>query len=148
MRLTEHFTLEEMQRSANAEALHIDNTIPDKLVSNALRVAVVLETIREHFGKPIDVLSCYRSPEVNAAVGGSSKSAHMNALAADGRIKGVSVKEICEWVRDNVPDYDQIIYEFGEQGWFHVGLSYGSPRKQALTAVKENGKTVYKAGII
>ncbi len=148
MRLTEHFTKGEMEYSANAIAKGLDNTMPDKLISNALRIAVVMEKIRAYFGLPIEVLSCYRAPSVNFAVGGSPTSAHLNALACDFRIKGVSVLAICIWIRDNIEDFDQVIYEFGEQGWCHIGLSYGSPRKQALTARRHDGKTVYQQGLL
>ena len=148
MRLTQHFTKEELEKSAKAEKLSLVNVIPDKLISNALRVAVVLEKIRENYNKPIRVLSCYRAPEVNAAVGGSKTSAHLNALAADFVIEGESNKKICEWIRDHMEDYDQIIYEFGEGGWCHIGLSYNSPRHMPLTAKKVDGKTEYTIGIV
>jgi hypothetical protein len=149
MRLTEHFTSEEMCRSARAEELGLDNKIPDKYISCALRVAIVLERIRAHWNKPLTVLSCYRSEEVNREVGGSSTSAHLKALAADFRIEGVPVIDICRWAIENVQQADQVIYEFGPNGWVHIGLvSVGTPRNQALTAVKEGGRTVYKPGII
>ena len=148
MRLTEHFTKEEMEKSSKATVLGLDNTMPDKYISNALRVAVVLEKIREHFNLPITILSCYRSPEVNQKVGGAKTSAHLQALAADFIIKGISNRKICEWVVFNITDFDQIIYEFGETGWCHIGLSYNSPRKQILSASKtEDGKTHYQCGL-
>lgn len=144
-RLTENFTVEEMQFSATAARLGLDNTCPLELLPNVERVAGCLEEVREYFGKPVRVLSCYRSPEVNTAVGGSSNSAHRIALAADFTIPGFSVDEIAKWCSENIPDFDQVISEFGQ--WVHMGLATKNPRRQTLTAVKVGGKTVYRVGL-
>lgn len=150
MQLTAHFTLAELQHSTTAARAGVPNIIPTPLVSNAKRVAAALETIRARAGKPIIVHSCYRSRAVNTLVGGSKTSAHVYALAADITQPGTSVKELCKLAARLIPDYDQIIYEFGETGWCHIGFrSPGvTPRKQLLTATKEHGKTVYRAGIV
>ena len=43
-----------------------------------------LEVIRAYFGNsPITIISGYRSPKHNEAVGGAGKSMHLQALAAD-----------------------------------------------------------------
>jgi len=145
-KLTEHFTLEELSRSSTAVRQGLDNTPPANLLPNLKRIAEHLEIVRAHFGWPITVYSGYRSPAVNEAVGGSKTSAHRFGLAADFVVQGVPNRKVCEWIRDNLKDFDQVIYEFGPKGWVHLGLA-AKPRKQALTAVKENGKTVYKPGI-
>jgi hypothetical protein len=147
MKLTEHFTKEEMERSSTAIRLGIDNTCPMELLSNMIDVANHLEVIRAHFGKPIHVTSCYRSDATNRAVGGSPTSAHRFAFAADFEVQGVSNLEVCKWVAENMKGYDQIIYEFGEQGWCHLGFSHRNPREQKLSAVKVGGRTVYKDGL-
>lgn len=52
----------------------------------ALRLAILfdaLDTIREAYGAPLRVVSGYRSPEHNAAVGGAKASQHMAGRAAD-----------------------------------------------------------------
>lgn len=150
MQLTPHFTLEELSRSETAARHGVNNTIPASLLSNAKKVANNLEIIRAHENAPITVFSCYRGPKVNALVGGSETSAHMQALAADCKVIGKSVKATCELAARVIPDFDQIIYEFGESGWCHIGFAAPGkkPRKQLLTAVKVNGKTVYKPGIL
>lgn len=146
--LTEHFTLEEMTRSSTAIRLGLANDPPDEYLPHIRQVAEALEVIRAHFGQPIHVTSCYRSPEVNKAVGGSPTSAHRFGFAADFTVQGIPNKEVCEWVRDNLPEYDQVIYEFGPRGWVHLGLCKREPRRQQLTASKNGGKTVYRNGII
>ena len=147
MRLTEHFTVEELQKSEAATRHGVPNICPPELAGNMLIVADHLELIREHYGVPVRVLSCYRSPEVNKLVGGSETSAHRFALAADFEVDGVSNHDVATWCAENISDYDQIINEFPPDGWVHIGFTGKTPRKQLLTAVKTNGKTVYNQGI-
>lgn len=146
MNLTEHFTKEELERSNTAIRLGLPNICPSELTPNMLKVATYLEQVRSHYDKPVRVLSCYRAPAVNSAVGGSATSAHRFALASDTTVDGVSVKELCIWCSENIANFDQIIYEFGETGWMHIGFTNKEPRKQCLSAVKVGGKTVYTQG--
>jgi len=146
---TQHFTLEELTRSATALRLGLDNILPVQLYPNAEKVAQALERIRVYFGgKPIRVTSCFRSKTVNAAVGGSLTSAHMIAMAADIEVVGVPHIEVCRAIPEIIPEFDQVIYEFGPTGWVHLGLAHKAPRHQELTAIKVHGKTVYKPGIL
>lgn len=46
-------------------------------------LVAVLQQLRNHFGAAVHINSAYRSPEYNAAVGGSSKSQHCQGTAAD-----------------------------------------------------------------
>ena len=146
--LTEHFSEEEFTRSEAAIRLGLDNSLPGSLRGNAMMVAEVLEQIRAKFGHPIVVTSCYRAPGVNAAVGGSETSAHKSALAVDFTIPGFRNKAVCEILQTMLIHFDQLIYEFGESGWVHLGLSKAAPRGEVLSAVKVGGKTIYKKGIV
>lgn len=147
--ITEHFTLEELTRSATALRQGLDNTLPAQFLRNAEKVADALERVRAYFGgRPIRVTSCFRSKAVNAAVGGSLTSAHCSAMAADFEVIGVPHIEVCRAIPEIVPEFDQVIYEFGTTGWSHLGLAHQTPRQQQLTAVKIHGKTVYKPGIL
>jgi hypothetical protein len=77
LRLTAHFTLEEMSFSEAAARLGRDNTPGSTAMANLTLVAACMETIRALVGdKSIVVHSGYRSTEVNRAVGGVSTSAH------------------------------------------------------------------------
>lgn len=84
MKLSEHFTLEELTRSATAKARGIDNTPTERDKANLKRLAAqVLEPLRKMAGVPIIVTSGYRCPKLNAAVGGEPTSQHMRGEAAD-----------------------------------------------------------------
>jgi|TARA_R100000084_G_C4648437_1_gene148162 uncharacterized protein YcbK (DUF882 family) len=52
---------------------------PDRL----RHLAWTLQTIRNHFGKPIRVNSGYRDPDYNKRIGGATRSQHVEARAAD-----------------------------------------------------------------
>lgn len=87
MKLSEHFTLEEMTRSATANANKIDNTPTQPIIDWLQYLCIhVLEPLRTHIKRPISISSGYRCPRLNTLVGGVSKSQHMYGQAADIRI--------------------------------------------------------------
>lgn len=144
--LTPHFSLDELSFSEAGSRNGIDNKIPDIYIPNAKRVADALEIIRAHYNMPIHVLSCYRSTTVNNLVGGSKTSAHMTASAADFKVNGHGIREVCLEIPKLITDFDQIIYEFGESGWIHLGFAKNA-RKEMLTASKVNHITHYSINI-
>ena|SRR3990167_4391159 len=83
MKLTEHFTLEELSRSATALRLEIDNTPPPEILPNLRRLCAELEKVRSLIIRPLKIHSAYRCPALNTAVGGAARSYHMRGLAAD-----------------------------------------------------------------
>jgi hypothetical protein len=135
--LTEHFTLEEFTDSQTAARKGIHN-IPTKHsqeYKNIQRTAETMEKVRTILDdKPILVSSGYRSPQVNAAVGGSKSSAHMSGLAVDFSCPGFGTpKQICKKLGPHMKelDIDQLIHEYDT--WVHLGLSASAPRHMALT---------------
>ena len=154
MQLSEHFNLKEFTKSETAIRKRIDNT-PNSVHATNLKAVCekILEPVRNHFQKPVRINSGYRGPALNSAVGGSSKSQHCNGEAVDFEIDGLANPELAKWVAANC-EFDQIILEFYDpkegpnSGWVHASYSAGKNRKQKLTAVTENGKTVYKPGFV
>lgn len=154
MRLSKNFTLQEFTKSQTAIRMDIDNT-PEEEHLEAAKILFekVVQPVRNHFG-PTVINSGYRGPELNKAVGGSSRSQHCKGEAVDIEVPGVANAEVAEWIYKNL-DFDQLILEFytpgiPDSGWVHV--SYKSDeseknRKQVLTAYKEDGATVYASGI-
>jgi len=125
--LTEHFTLAEMIYSDTAKALGVKNYPNSTETENLTRLCGVLEQIRTLCGdNPVTVSSGYRCPEVNAAVGGVSNSAHLYGLAADITIPEYgSPTQICDLVKPHLAELaiDQLIDESGGGArWVHVGL--------------------------
>ncbi len=154
MQLSPNFKLAEFIKSETAIRKRIDNTPGPAHAQNLKRVCEkILEPVRNHFNKPVRINSGYRGPALNAAVGGSSKSQHCNGEAVDFEIDGLPNPSLAKWVSVNC-EFDQIILEFYDpkegpnSGWVHASYSEGKNRKQTLTAVTENGKTVYKPGFV
>lgn len=153
MKLSKNFSLAEFTRSQTATRRGIDNTPKGQHLEAAKTLfEKVVQPIRDHFG-PTRLNSGYRSPDLNKAVGGSKTSQHCQGEAADLEVPGVSNYDVAKWIEDNL-EYDQLILEFytpgiPNSGWVHVSYNHdGNQRKQSLTAMKENGKTVYKIGLI
>ena len=73
------------------------------IVDEAL--TVVLQCIREHFGKPVVITSGYRTAAHNAVVGGAKSSQHLLGRAADIRVPGVSVEDVAAYAESLMPDW-------------------------------------------
>jgi hypothetical protein len=153
MNLSPNFTLSEMIKSETALRHGMDNTPNQEQISNMQVLAVnVLQPIRDHYKRGVKVNSGFRHPDVNARVGGSRTSDHTRGMAADIEIPGVANAELAEWIQQNL-DYTQLILEFytpgvPDSGWVHVSYDPANLKKQVLTAMRENGKTVYKPGLV
>ena len=85
MQVTKNFKLNELE---------FHDKIPPELIANAIELLQNLQVIRDHFQKPIIIISGYRSPARNEIVGGAKKSQHMEAKAADIKIAGIPTEEI------------------------------------------------------
>lgn len=153
MKLSNNFSLKEMTKSQTATRRGIDNDPGEEEQANLQQLCEqVLQKVRDHFGKPVTVTSGYRSPELNKAIGGSTTSDHCKGMAADIEIAGVPNYELAEWIKDNC-EFRQLILEFytpgiPDSGWVHVSYDYEENLKKVMTAMKENGRTVYKVGLI
>ena len=142
MKLSEHFTLEEMTASTTAEKRGIEN-VPDGNAKMALAnlCQKILEPVRRKFGWPIYVTSGYRCPELNRAVGGVRNSQHLTGDAADivcRALPNAALFRLMEqMVKSGEIEVGQLIWEGGTAGnpaWIHVS----NPRPG-----KKNGKVVY-----
>ena len=111
--------------------------VPDDMnvIRNLVRLSEFLQIIRNELQLPIIVNSAYRSPEVNAKVGGVSSSYHVKGLAAD--IKCSDMDKLLAVLHSHLMDIDQlgIYYNSTTQLWFHVGLAEDGkvPRTQIFT---------------
>lgn len=137
IRLTKNFTLEEMTASATAKAKRIDNTpLTQHVVNLTLLATHVLQPLRDALGTPIKIGSGYRSPKLNAAVGGVSNSQHMMGQAVDICIDGDIEwgKMIFSWIETHC-EFDQLIWEHNSKGsyWVHVSFKGdGMNRNQVI----------------
>ena len=137
MKLSEHFTLEELTVSETAARKGLDNTPDNDALYDLKRLALFLEDIRTAVGRPLHINSAYRAPEVNASVGGSKTSQHCKGQAADIRVVGLTPDQVCQAIIAAKLPFDQVIREF--DSWTHVSIPAKdkAPRKMALIIDKK-----------
>lgn len=69
--------------------------VPDKYIGNVKKLAENLQIIRDAIGDyPLFINSAYRHEAYNKKIGGSPKSQHLEAKAADIRSEKISVKNL------------------------------------------------------
>jgi len=137
MKLSKHFTLEEMEKSQTATRKGIKNKAGSGEIKNLGDLCYeVLEPVRVKFDKPVTITSGYRSPQLSEAIGSKSTSQHCTGNAVDMEVIGESNLKVALWIQNHC-DFDQLILEYwtGEanSGWIHVSYKDGSNRKQVLT---------------
>lgn len=112
-RLAPDFKVREFRCKDGTDTVMVDETL-----------TVVLQCIREHFGKPVTITSGYRTAAHNAAVGGAKSSQHLLGRAADIRVEGVSVEEVAAYAESLMPDWGGVgrypVKAGRAAGWVHV----------------------------
>ena len=91
-------------------------------------LVVLLQCIREHFGKPVHITSGYRTAAYNATLPGASKnSQHIQGRAADFWVEGVSVATVAAYAEKLLPGRGGIgrypkdaAHPTRKTGWVHV----------------------------
>jgi zinc D-Ala-D-Ala carboxypeptidase len=150
MKLSKNLSLAEVTKSTTAKRLGIDNTPDEWTIQNLKQVAInVFQPLRDAFKCPIYVSSGYRSAELNTAIGGSTRSQHVEGRAFDldaDVFGGCTNSQIFNWIKENV-EFDQLIWEFGDDDnpdWVHVSYVYdGLNRKRCLKACRDDKKKVF-----
>lgn len=149
--ISEHVTYKEGVYSNTAMRLGLKNEPTEAHLSNMeLLSEKVFEPLRVHVNGPIKINSFYRGPELNKAIGGSSKSQHCNgqAMDIDDTYGYMSNADMYNYIKKNL-SFDQMIWEFGTDknpDWVHVSyVNEEANRNRCLLAFKdENNKTKYK----
>jgi hypothetical protein len=136
VKLTEHFSLEELTHTDHRE---YDNTPNDAELENLKRLAEFLEDVKKTLGgRPIMVNSAFRSKQVNDAVGSKDSSQHRIGCAVDIRVPELTPNDVVKAVIASNLGYDQVIREFDR--WTHISIPNTpdmKPRKQALIIDKQ-----------
>ena len=134
--ISEHFTFYEMTKSSDHPELVEQNrsvaVMDNEIFSNLEDLCENhLEWIRRVIchDRPMIVLSGFRCPELNAAVGGSENSQHMMAQAADFYVDLMDVFEIYYLMEEENstserPIFHQIVC-YPKDGFIHFGAPTG-----------------------
>ena len=108
LQLAPNFRVSEFRSRCGDDTVLIDSRLPE-----------LFQRIRDHFGRPVNITSAYRSPAHKAAVGGAQNSQHVLGTAADITINGVTPLEICQFAEWLMPSSGGIgVY----QGFSHVDV--------------------------
>ena len=141
--LTQHFTREE----AIVTSTGLDNTPTTEGWTTIANTATNMEIVRAILNRlPINISSWYRSPAVNAKVGGVLSSEHAIGQAVDftcprfGTPFQIAV-ELSKYT--NVLNYNQLIYE---GTWVHISFPPDGQRGKRQLLTMKKGK--YYQGLI
>ena len=147
--ISNHISYKEGTHSNTATRRNIDNIPNDYQLANMNAVALnIFEPLREWVNGPIKINSFFRSPDLNTAIGGSSKSQHCEgrAIDIDDTFGHKTNAEMYNYIKENL-NFDQLIWEFGNDtnpDWVHVSyVSDEQNRNRCLKAERVNGKAVY-----
>ena len=112
-RLAPSFTVREFRCRDGSDAIMIDQTL-----------VVLLQAIREHFGKAVTITSGYRTAAHNKSVGGAKSSQHLLGRAADIQVAGVSVEDVAAYAESLMPTWGGVgrypVKAGRAKGWVHV----------------------------
>jgi uncharacterized protein YcbK (DUF882 family) len=64
----------------------------------------ILNEVREHFNVPVNITGPNRCPEHNAKIGGSKKSQHQYARAADFMVVGIQPERVYAFLDQKFPN--------------------------------------------
>ena len=147
--ISKHISYKEGVHSITAIRLGIENVPDNKQLNNMELISEkIFEPLRKWVNGPIKINSFFRCPDLNKAIGGSSKSQHCKgqAMDIDDNYGHATNAEMYHWIKKNL-DFDQMIWEFGDDdnpAWVHISyVSSEDNRNRCLKAYKEQGKTKY-----
>lgn len=112
-RLAPDFKVRELRCKDGTDTVMVDEAL-----------MLLLQCIREHFGKPVTITSGYRTAAHNTKVGGAKSSQHLLGRAADIRVQGTSVEDVAAYAERLMPDWGGVgrypVKTGRATGWVHV----------------------------
>ena len=135
MKLTDHFTLEELTTTNTKykdENLKIGKANLDRLFI----LACFAEQVRIILNVPMTITSGFRCEALNKSIGGSKTSQHVLFGAIDFIPKKLNLEEAFNILKNSNLVYGQLIIEHsGNSDWLHISIGY---KKENLKYI--NGK--------
>ena len=111
--LSPAFRVREFRCRDGSDTIMVDQALP-----------LLLQAIREHFGKAVVITSGYRTATHNASVGGAKSSQHLLGRAADIQVQGVSVEDVAAYAESLMPAWGGVgrypVKAGRTKGWVHV----------------------------
>ncbi len=107
-RLTTNFKIKEFACHDGTDKILIDTDL-----------ILLLQKIRDHFGKPVNITSAYRTPAYNSTIGGSSTSYHVKGQAADIKVNGVDPAIVAMYA-ETIGAGGIGLYSYVNNGFVHI----------------------------
>ena len=112
-KLSPAFTVREFRCRDGTDTIMVDEAL-----------TVLLQALREHFGKPITITSGYRTAAHNTAVGGSKSSQHLLGRAADIQVADTDPLAVAAYAESLMPTWGGVgrypVKAGRAKGWVHV----------------------------
>ena len=87
-------------------------------------IVLLLQCIREHFGRPVAITSGYRTASHNTQVGGSRSSQHLLGRAADIQVLDTDPLAVAAYAESLMPGWGGVgrypVKAGRAKGWVHV----------------------------
>tara|TARA_R110002012_G_scaffold223032_1_gene394967 strand:+ start:176 stop:640 length:465 start_codon:yes stop_codon:yes gene_type:complete len=142
-KISNHISYKEATHSNYAKQYKISNKPTAAHIKNMELIAEkVFEPLREWVKGPIKVNSMFRSEDLNRGIKGAPNSQHLTGNAIDITTMGKkSNLEMFYYIKDNL-DFDQLIWEFGEEDpmWLHVSYKNKKDNRKQVLVTKRQGK--------
>jgi hypothetical protein len=142
-RISKHISYKESVNSNYAKQYGIDNKPKAEHIKNMELIAEKLfEPLREWVDAPIKINSMFRSEDLNRGIKGAPRSQHLTGNAIDlTSMGGKSNLEMFHYIKDNL-DFDQLIWEFGDENprWLHVSYVSEKKNRKKVLVIKRVGK--------
>lgn len=143
------FRLSEFVDSQTAIRAGIDNSPTAEAMGRIRNIlAPGMQRVRDLLGHPVVISSGYRSPRLNAMIGGARNSQHVDGLAADFTCPGFgpALAVAHHLLRhQSAIRWDQLIFE---GSWVHISFAQGGfQRGGVLTARFLPGGVAYSQGL-
>lgn len=71
----------------------------DEILLDSSFVITKLQSIRDHFNKPVRINSAYRTVSYNETIGGAKNSYHTKGMAFDIVINGIDLDDLCKYAQ-------------------------------------------------
>lgn len=129
-----NFKMSELIYSEKAIENNINNMPDINSLDNMLDLIVYcLQPVRELLGVPMIITSGYRNSQVNKLVGGASNSQHLYGQAADFIVKGMTPKQIIDFIKKSGVKFTQLIEEYNlNTSWTHVSYNKNDLKCEVL----------------
>ncbi len=101
----------------------------DEIRNNLIKLFIKMDTLRQFFGKPINVHVSYRPEEYNKLVKGALNSSHKFGMAVDFHVKDIQCDIARQMILDNklLESLSLRMEDLSGSNWIHIDIREPGP---------------------